>query len=149
MVAEYSGWPTWSTRSPSGAVSYTHLRAHETDSSLFVGSVQMCIRDRDLVAVEAAEVVVGQLVDGCRVLGMAHMVDPFTLRGEQLDQLRSAVSHGLGDGGGQRCHGSGMGRVLRHRDFVVAHRCSLLRGTGRDNRRIASGHRRVAGSPHM
>src|SRR5665647_427211 len=27
------------------AVSYTHLRAHETDTSLFVGSVQMCIRD--------------------------------------------------------------------------------------------------------
>src|SRR5665647_3225381 len=28
-----------------GAVSYTHLRAHETDTSLFVGSVKMCIRD--------------------------------------------------------------------------------------------------------
>src|SRR5665647_2408356 len=28
-----------------GSVSYTHLRAHETDTSLFVGSVQMCIRD--------------------------------------------------------------------------------------------------------
>src|SRR5665647_1098417 len=28
------------------SVSYTHLRAHETDTSLFVGSVQMCIRDR-------------------------------------------------------------------------------------------------------
>src|SRR5665647_3540953 len=27
-------------------VSYTHLRAHETDTSLFVGSGQMCIRDR-------------------------------------------------------------------------------------------------------
>src|SRR5665647_556119 len=27
------------------AVSYTHLRAHETDSSLFVGQRQMCIRD--------------------------------------------------------------------------------------------------------
>src|SRR5665647_3487933 len=27
-------------------VSYTHLRAHETDSYLFVGSVRMCIRDR-------------------------------------------------------------------------------------------------------
>src|SRR5665647_2586554 len=26
-------------------VSYTHLRAHETDSYLFVGSVKMCIRD--------------------------------------------------------------------------------------------------------
>src|SRR5665647_848537 len=30
-------------------VSYTHLRAHETDTSLFVGSVRMCIRDRDYV----------------------------------------------------------------------------------------------------
>src|SRR5665647_3412903 len=28
------------------AVSYTHLRAHETDTSLFVGQRQMCIRDR-------------------------------------------------------------------------------------------------------
>src|SRR5665647_304689 len=28
-------------------VSYTHLRAHETDTSLFVGKRQMCIRDRD------------------------------------------------------------------------------------------------------
>src|SRR5665647_1016369 len=27
-------------------VSYTHLRAHETDTYLFVGSVKMCIRDR-------------------------------------------------------------------------------------------------------
>src|SRR5665647_3881494 len=29
----------------SRTVSYTHLRAHETDTSLFVGSVRMCIRD--------------------------------------------------------------------------------------------------------
>src|SRR5665647_3586125 len=28
------------------SVSYTHLRAHETDTSLFVGRRQMCIRDR-------------------------------------------------------------------------------------------------------
>src|SRR5665647_3430426 len=29
-------------------VSYTHLRAHETDTSLFVGQRQMCIRDRSV-----------------------------------------------------------------------------------------------------
>src|SRR5665647_1354952 len=34
----------------SRSVSYTHLRAHETDSSLFGRQRQMCIRDRDVAA---------------------------------------------------------------------------------------------------
>src|SRR5665647_3198678 len=41
--------------SMSQPVSYTHLRAHETDSYLFVGSVRMCIRDRLCCAAVTAD----------------------------------------------------------------------------------------------
>ena len=98
--------------------------------------------DEDLVAVEAAEIVIGQLIDGGRVLRMADMVDALTLRGEQLDQLCSSIADGLGDRGRQRCHGSGVSHVLRHRDFVVAHRYSFSRNR-RGDRQIALGHGRV------
>jgi len=54
------------------------------------------------------------------------MIDPLTLRGEQLNELRSPVADGLRDRGGQRCQSSGEDRVLRYSGFVVAHRHSFF-----------------------
>ena len=85
--------------------------------------------DQDVVAVEAAQVLVVEVGDVLLVLGV---LDTLTLGGEHLHELGAAVADGLGDGGGQRSHGSrvegAVHGLLRHRgDVVVAHRHSFSR----------------------
>src|SRR5665647_2632148 len=52
------------------SVSYTHLRAHETDSYLFVGSVKMCIRDRHIAIgiINGQEIKMGRRADFTRTI---------------------------------------------------------------------------------
>src|SRR5664280_745295 len=78
-----------------------------------------------LVAIETTHVIVSEVSDVRRVFGM---VDALTLRGQQLDELRSADD--LGDRRNQRGDGGGIDRFRRHRDFFVAHRHSFFANAG-------------------
>src|SRR5665647_2543391 len=83
----------------SKTVSYTHLRAHETDSSLFVGRRQMCIRDRCPCFVQRAtgpEVRHTDAVERREGAGEAGTKGVKDVVVAQVDQVDAGVEQSLG-----------------------------------------------------